>query len=219
MHTLSVIHPPAVRYVTVSASFRSCLPNVGGRKCDTCLPGHHSFPYCQTCDCDPLGTEEGICDQVTSQCLCKVSAGWTVHLWPGHLSDQVTPQSPDQVTSQCLCKVSAGWTVRLWPGRPWLLHCLFECNMLPKTGCQLVAKNTDCIFYCSNVCLSVTCWGFCQRNWCWNSSLHLLQLWRVFGCNMLWGLPVWPVHRQLVASVNYSRVVFQSNVQGKQYPM
>ncbi|XP_076440495.1 laminin subunit alpha-like [Babylonia areolata] len=49
----------------------NCLPNVGGRKCDTCLPGHHSFPYCQTCDCDPAGTLEGICDQYTSQCLCK----------------------------------------------------------------------------------------------------------------------------------------------------
>ena len=52
----------------------SCLENVGGRKCDTCLPGHHSFPYCQMCNCDPVGTEEGICNQVTSQCLCKVSS-------------------------------------------------------------------------------------------------------------------------------------------------
>ncbi|KAK7100839.1 laminin subunit alpha-like isoform X2 [Littorina saxatilis] len=49
----------------------NCMPNVGGRKCDTCLPGHHSFPYCRRCDCDPAGTEEEICDQVTSQCLCK----------------------------------------------------------------------------------------------------------------------------------------------------
>ncbi|PVD23436.1 hypothetical protein C0Q70_16705 [Pomacea canaliculata] len=48
-----------------------CLPNVGGRKCDTCLPGYHSFPYCSACDCDPAGTEKDICNQVTSQCLCK----------------------------------------------------------------------------------------------------------------------------------------------------
>lgn len=53
-------------------SYCRCLPNVGGRKCDTCLPGYHSFPYCSACDCDPAGTEKDICNQVTSQCLCKV---------------------------------------------------------------------------------------------------------------------------------------------------
>jgi laminin alpha 3/5 len=53
-----------------------CLPNVGGRKCDTCLPGHHSFPYCQRCNCEPDGTENEICNQRTSQCLCKVSGAF-----------------------------------------------------------------------------------------------------------------------------------------------
>ena len=79
---------PTVRCVTANPYFHSCLPNVGGRKCDTCLPGHHSFPYCQMCDCDPKGTEEGICDQVTSQCLCKVSGSWehsTVIVGPSYL--------------------------------------------------------------------------------------------------------------------------------------
>ncbi|XP_041356694.1 laminin subunit alpha-like [Gigantopelta aegis] len=48
-----------------------CKPNVAGRRCDTCDPGYHSFPYCQKCICDQRGTLEGICNQRTSECLCK----------------------------------------------------------------------------------------------------------------------------------------------------
>ena len=51
----------------------SCLPGIGGRKCDYCLPGFHAFPLCRECDCDRYGTEEEICDVDTGYCLCKVS--------------------------------------------------------------------------------------------------------------------------------------------------
>ncbi|GFS13654.1 laminin subunit alpha, partial [Elysia marginata] len=48
-----------------------CKPNVDGRRCDTCLAGHHTFPECLSCGCDTRGTHEEICDQRTSECLCK----------------------------------------------------------------------------------------------------------------------------------------------------
>ncbi|CAL1548003.1 unnamed protein product [Lymnaea stagnalis] len=48
-----------------------CNPNVGGRRCGTCLPGYHTFPYCEKCACDTNGTKAEICDQVTAQCFCK----------------------------------------------------------------------------------------------------------------------------------------------------
>ncbi|BFY99968.1 hypothetical protein BsWGS_03008 [Bradybaena similaris] len=49
----------------------NCKSGVGGRRCDTCLAGHHSFPHCQDCGCDTRGTVEQICDKVTARCLCK----------------------------------------------------------------------------------------------------------------------------------------------------
>ncbi|XP_059144333.1 laminin subunit alpha-like [Physella acuta] len=49
----------------------NCKPNIGGRKCDICLPGYHTFPYCQDCGCDRKGTKSGICDTSTGQCICK----------------------------------------------------------------------------------------------------------------------------------------------------
>ncbi|XP_071119471.1 laminin subunit alpha-like [Haliotis cracherodii] len=48
-----------------------CLPNVSGRKCDTCDPGHSIFPYCRQCDCDIRGTTVDICDQNSARCICK----------------------------------------------------------------------------------------------------------------------------------------------------
>jgi hypothetical protein len=45
-----------------------CKPNVVGRTCDRCVAGHHSFPYCQQCDCDLRGTTLDICDQVCDLC-------------------------------------------------------------------------------------------------------------------------------------------------------
>uniref|UniRef100_A0A0B7BNE7 Laminin subunit alpha n=1 Tax=Arion vulgaris TaxID=1028688 RepID=A0A0B7BNE7_9EUPU len=49
----------------------NCKPGVGGRRCDICLAGYHSFPHCQDCGCDIKGTVEQICDKVTAHCLCK----------------------------------------------------------------------------------------------------------------------------------------------------
>ena len=60
--------------------FCRCLPGIGGRKCDYCLPGFHAFPLCRECDCDRYGTREEICDLQTGYCLCKVSVWW---LLPG----------------------------------------------------------------------------------------------------------------------------------------
>uniref|UniRef100_A0A7E4ULG0 Laminin subunit alpha-1 n=1 Tax=Panagrellus redivivus TaxID=6233 RepID=A0A7E4ULG0_PANRE len=48
-----------------------CKDNVGGRQCDRCLPGYHSFPHCYPCQCNTEGTTEAICDPDTAQCLCK----------------------------------------------------------------------------------------------------------------------------------------------------
>ncbi|XP_022314761.2 laminin subunit alpha-like [Crassostrea virginica] len=50
----------------------TCKDNVGGRKCDYCLAGYHSFPYCVQCsNCDDRGTQEQICSADTGACLCK----------------------------------------------------------------------------------------------------------------------------------------------------
>ncbi|XP_012943161.1 laminin subunit alpha isoform X2 [Aplysia californica] len=49
----------------------SCKANIGERRCDTCLPGYHTFPFCEFCGCDTRGTQAAICDQRTAQCLCK----------------------------------------------------------------------------------------------------------------------------------------------------
>ena len=49
-----------------------CKPNVAGRRCDKCNVGHYGFPWCNACSCDRRGTENQVCDQYTSECLCKV---------------------------------------------------------------------------------------------------------------------------------------------------
>ncbi|XP_053393780.1 laminin subunit alpha-like isoform X2 [Mercenaria mercenaria] len=49
----------------------SCLPGIGGRKCDYCLAGFYAFPACRECDCDRYGTTEEICNPDTAYCLCK----------------------------------------------------------------------------------------------------------------------------------------------------
>ena len=51
----------------------SCKENVAGRTCNRCEAGYYSFPYCDPCSCERKGTTEAVCDQVTAQCLCKVS--------------------------------------------------------------------------------------------------------------------------------------------------
>ncbi|KAI8485487.1 laminin subunit, partial [Branchiostoma belcheri] len=51
----------------------SCKPNVGGRRCDRCLPGYYNFPYCSPCSCSADGVTEDVCDQRTGRCLCKTN--------------------------------------------------------------------------------------------------------------------------------------------------
>ncbi|GMR41651.1 hypothetical protein PMAYCL1PPCAC_11846, partial [Pristionchus mayeri] len=48
-----------------------CREHVGGRRCDSCLPGFFGFPYCHQCRCNREGTTAQICDGTTAQCKCK----------------------------------------------------------------------------------------------------------------------------------------------------
>ncbi|XP_049633449.1 laminin subunit alpha-5 [Suncus etruscus] len=48
-----------------------CRPHVGGRRCDSCVPGFHGFPNCRPCDCHAAGSMPGVCDPLTGQCYCK----------------------------------------------------------------------------------------------------------------------------------------------------
>ncbi|KAM3726093.1 Laminin-like protein [Dirofilaria immitis] len=48
-----------------------CKVNVGGRKCDKCLPGFYGFPHCYECACEIKGTTEAICESTNAACKCK----------------------------------------------------------------------------------------------------------------------------------------------------
>ncbi|KAL3982290.1 Laminin EGF-like (Domains III and V) family protein [Acanthocheilonema viteae] len=48
-----------------------CRVNVGGRKCDKCLPGFYGFPHCYECACEIKGTTEEICESTNAACKCK----------------------------------------------------------------------------------------------------------------------------------------------------
>lgn len=49
-----------------------CRANVGGRRCDHCLPGYHSFgpEGCVPCDCHQIGSLDNICS-ASGQCNCN----------------------------------------------------------------------------------------------------------------------------------------------------
>lgn len=49
-----------------------CKTNVGGRRCEKCLPGFYGFPHCYECACEDSGTTDAICDVNSAKCLCKV---------------------------------------------------------------------------------------------------------------------------------------------------
>ncbi|VDM41094.1 unnamed protein product [Toxocara canis] len=48
-----------------------CKTNVGGRKCDKCLPGFYGFSHCYECACETKGTTDEICDETNALCKCK----------------------------------------------------------------------------------------------------------------------------------------------------
>ena len=57
-----------------------CKPYVQGQHCDECRDGYFdlgsdSTMGCQSCQCDPAGTEEQstICDKETGECTCKIN--------------------------------------------------------------------------------------------------------------------------------------------------
>ncbi|NXI01440.1 LAMA5 protein, partial [Pachycephala philippinensis] len=47
-----------------------CRSGVAGLQCDSCQPGHHSFPACQECSCDGVGSLGNTCGP-GGQCLCR----------------------------------------------------------------------------------------------------------------------------------------------------
>lgn len=48
-----------------------CKENVGGRRCEKCLPGYYGFPHCYECACEDRGTTDQVCDPSSAVCLCK----------------------------------------------------------------------------------------------------------------------------------------------------
>ncbi|XP_010181384.1 PREDICTED: laminin subunit alpha-3-like, partial [Mesitornis unicolor] len=48
-----------------------CRSEVAGLQCDSCQPGHHSFPACQACECSPDGSQHGTCEPMVGQCKCR----------------------------------------------------------------------------------------------------------------------------------------------------
>ncbi|KAK5897644.1 hypothetical protein CgunFtcFv8_015135, partial [Champsocephalus gunnari] len=57
-----------------------CSEGFSGPSCDRCAPGHHGYPACTACGCDPAGTDEKFCNNTlkvcdcthTGECVCKV---------------------------------------------------------------------------------------------------------------------------------------------------
>ncbi|KAJ8337032.1 hypothetical protein SKAU_G00382520 [Synaphobranchus kaupii] len=66
------IRPEGTRQEMCDAYGRClCRPEVEGEQCDRCLPGYHSFPYCQACQCSRDGSYEESCDLASGQCRCR----------------------------------------------------------------------------------------------------------------------------------------------------
>lgn len=56
----------------------SCLPGIGGAKCDRCMPGYWGMPRvshgnigCTPCNCSPYGSVRNDCEQMSGRCVCK----------------------------------------------------------------------------------------------------------------------------------------------------
>lgn len=49
----------------------NCRFSFGGRTCNKCAAGYHSYPQCSRCSCNNLGAEDEICNPDNGQCLCK----------------------------------------------------------------------------------------------------------------------------------------------------
>uniref|UniRef100_A0A8C3XYJ3 Laminin subunit alpha 3 n=1 Tax=Catharus ustulatus TaxID=91951 RepID=A0A8C3XYJ3_CATUS len=47
-----------------------CRSGITGLQCDSCQPGHHSFPACQECSCDGVGSLGNTCGP-EGQCQCR----------------------------------------------------------------------------------------------------------------------------------------------------
>ncbi|KAI5640965.1 laminin B (Domain IV) domain-containing protein [Phthorimaea operculella] len=94
----------------------SCKENVIGRVCDHCVAGHYAFPDCVRCSCDPDGTTEDVCDQLTAHCFCKKHVRGQLNIATrGPLAfpecvrcscdpDGTTEDVCDQLTAHCFCK-------------------------------------------------------------------------------------------------------------------
>ncbi|NXD93579.1 LAMA5 protein, partial [Chaetorhynchus papuensis] len=81
-----------------------CRSGVAGLQCDSCQPGHHSFPACQECSCDGVGSLGNTCAP-GGQCLCRSN-------YAGLRCDQCAPgyySYPSCLPLPCDCH-SAGAT-------------------------------------------------------------------------------------------------------------
>uniref|UniRef100_A0A8D2MKW4 Laminin, alpha 3 n=1 Tax=Zonotrichia albicollis TaxID=44394 RepID=A0A8D2MKW4_ZONAL len=73
-----------------------CRSGVAGLQCDSCQPGHHSFPACQACSCDGIGSLGNTCSP-GGQCPCRSN-------YAGLRCDQCAPgyhSYPSCVNSEC----------------------------------------------------------------------------------------------------------------------
>ena len=48
-----------------------CKANYAGKKCDQCSVGYYDFPDCKPCQCNPTGTQGGLCEANGNRCPCK----------------------------------------------------------------------------------------------------------------------------------------------------
>lgn len=80
----------------------SCKPHIVGRKCDSCLAGHFSYPYCEFCDCDQRGTTEEICDQASAECFCKKNVRGPACNFCVEGTYNLQSENPDGCT-ECFC--------------------------------------------------------------------------------------------------------------------
>ncbi|XP_048586843.1 laminin subunit beta-2 isoform X1 [Nematostella vectensis] len=95
----------------------SCKPNVYGRRCDQCIPGHWGFTLppqgeCKACNCNISGTRNATinCDQLTGQCFCKPSIQG-VYCDGCRDGFHTFPTQGDGGCAPCQCDLGGGFSI------------------------------------------------------------------------------------------------------------
>ncbi|KAK2517936.1 Lama3 [Columba guinea] len=165
-----------------------CRSGVAGLQCDSCQPGHHSFPACQECNCDAIGSVEKTCGP-RGQCLCHSNyAGLSCdqcapgyYSYPSCLPCQCSPDGSqhdmcESVSGQCWCRT--GVTGRQCD------RCLSAANSFPY--CQ--GANSECDPSGSIGSHSDNGHCYCKSNVCGDScdtceaGYYALENKNYFGC-------------------------------------